>query len=328
MKIVKIIPAAIAVSVMTMVSSASAKQLKVLMIGNSFSVCVLKQMPRCAADAGQVLDLASLFIGGCPLKKHWGNIKKAGDPDLKPYSFSYNYASVKAAKDAPVAKLGRKTNIPQALQADKWDIVTIQQASPNSPFPETYEPYAGKIIETIRKYAPQAEIVIQQTWSYAPYVKILKKWQMTPQTMYSAIESAYAKLAERYKLRIIPTGYAIELYRKKLPVAYGTVLDEAGIAAIEKPGLLNFNGDPVGASAWKKGRKFDKDPNAVKLRFDAKHLNREGEYLQACTWLATLFGYDVKKLKYAPKWLSAEKAVLMRACAVEAAEKYGTSFSD
>jgi hypothetical protein len=36
----------------------------------------------------------------------------------------------------------------------------------------------------------------------------------------------------------------------------------------------------------------------------------------------------VKKLKYAPKWLSAEKAVLMRACAVESAEKYGTSFSD
>lgn len=327
MKIGKIIPAVIVVSVMTMVSPVSAKQLKVLMVGNSFSVCVLKQMPRCAADAGHVLDLASLFIGGCSLKKHWGNIKKATDPNFKPYSFSYKYASVKAAKDAPVAKLGRKTNIPQALQADKWDIVTIQQASPNSPFPETYEPYAEKIIETIRKYAPQAEIVIQQTWSYAPYVKILKKWQMTPQTMYSAIESAYAKLAERHKLRIIPTGYAIELYRKKLPVVYGTVLDEAGIAAIEKPGLLNFNGDPVGSSAWKKGRKFDKDPDMVKLRFDAKHLNREGEYLQACTWLATLFGCDVKKLTYAPKWLSTEKAVLMRTCAVEAAEKYGTGFS-
>lgn len=46
-----------------------AKHLKVLMIGNSFSICVLKQMPQCAADAGVVLDLASLFIGGCPLEK-------------------------------------------------------------------------------------------------------------------------------------------------------------------------------------------------------------------------------------------------------------------
>ena len=298
------------------------KPLKVLMVGNSFSVCVLKQMPRCAADAGEVLDIASLFIGGCPLKKHWNNIKKADNPDYKPYTLSYNYASVKAAADAPIAKLGRKTNIPQALQADKWDIVTIQQASPESPFSETYEPNAEKIIETNRKYAPQAEIVVQQTWSYAPYVKILKKWQMTPQTMYAAVEEAYAKLAQRYKLRIIPTGYAIELYRKKLPVSYGTVLDDEAIAAIAKPGLLNFNGDPVGSSAWKKGRKFDKDPDVIKLRFDSKHLNREGEYLQACTWLATLYGCDVKKLKYAPKWLSAEKAALMRACAAEAAERY------
>ena len=116
---------------MTMLSSAFAKEqedakhLKVLMIGNSFSICVLKQMPQCAADAGHVLDIASLYIGGCPLEKHWANVKKAGDENFKPYSFSYNYASVKNKADAPVASLGRNTNIPQALKADKWDIVTI-----------------------------------------------------------------------------------------------------------------------------------------------------------------------------------------------------------
>ena len=55
---------------------------------------------------------------------------------------------------------------------------------------------------------------------------------------------------------------------------------------------------------------------------DAFHLNSEGHYLQACTWLATLFGSDVTKLKYAPKDLAPERAVLMRACAAEAAVKY------
>ena len=56
--------------------------LKVLMIGNSFSICVLREMPACAASAGETLDLASLYIGGCPLDRHWENVEKAGDPDF------------------------------------------------------------------------------------------------------------------------------------------------------------------------------------------------------------------------------------------------------
>jgi hypothetical protein len=299
-----------------------AKQLKVLMIGNSFSVCVLKEMPQCAADASVVLDLASLYIGGCPLDKHWNNVEKSSDANFKPYSFSYSYASVKDQKDAPIAKLGKNTNIPQALKADKWDIVTIQQASPKSPFPETYEPFAKNLIATIREHAPQAEIVIQQTWSYSPYSTRLSKWNMTSETMYTAVESAYAQLAARYGLRIIPTGCAVELYRKKLPVKYGKILSNKEIAAIEKPGLVDFYGDPVGGSNWKKGRKGQKDAEKVKLRLDSIHLNKEGHYLQACTWLATLFGCDVAKLKYAPKDLAPERAALMRACAAEAAAKY------
>lgn len=318
----KIVPAVIAASVMAIVSPAFAKQLKVLMVGNSFSVCVLQEMPKCAADAGVVLDLASLYIGGCPLEKHWANVKKAGDADFKPYSFSYNYASVKNKGDAPVAQLGRKTNILQALKADKWDIVTIQQASPKSPFPETYEPFAKKLIATIREHAPQAEIVIQQTWSYTPYADFLGKKKMTPKTMYTAVAAAYAKLAERYGLRTIPTGYAIDLYRDKLPVKYEKVLTKEEIAAVAKPARIDFYGDPVGSSKWRKGRKGQKDADSVKLRIDASHLNSEGHYLQACTWLATLFKCDVTKLKYAPKGLAPERAALMRACAAEAAAKY------
>ena len=289
------------------------------MIGNSFSVCVLKEMPACAASAGETLDLASLYIGGCPLDKHWANVEKAGDPNFKPYSFRYNYASVKDSKKAPVAKLGKHTNIPQALVADKWDIVTIQQASPKSPFPETYQPYADNLIAKIRELAPQAEIVIQETWSYTPYASDrLEKWNMTPETMYAAIKNAYGILAVQHKFRTIPTGDAVQLYRQKLPVKYGKVLTSAEIAALQKPVCIDFCGDPVGASSWKKGRKGRKDADQVKLRLDTIHLNSEGHYLQACTWLAALFGTDVTKLTYAPSGLAPEKAKLMRACAAAA----------
>lgn len=309
--------AVVAVSVL-FAFAASAKQLKVLMIGNSFSVCVLKEMPKCAAAAGETLDLASLYIGGCPLDRHWNNIEKAEDPDFKPYKFDYSYASVKDAKEAPVAKLGKKTNIPQALTADRWDIVTIQQASPKSPFSDTYQPYADKLIATIRKLAPQAEIVIQETWSYSPYSERLAKWNMTSETMYTAIKDAYGKLTHQYKFRSIPTGDAVQLYRQKLPVNYGALLTQKEIATIKKPNLLDFKGDVVGGSSWQNGRQGSKGSEQSKLHLDTIHLNAEGHYLQACTWLATLFGTDVTKLTYAPTGLSAEKAKLMRACAAEA----------
>ena len=203
----------VAVLAMVCVFSVSAKSLKVLMIGNSFSICVLKEMPACSVSAGDTLDLASLYIGGCPLDRHWDNVEKAGDPDFKPYAFSWSYASCADNAAAPIAKLGNKTNIPQALVADKWDIVTIQQASGKSPFPDSYEPFAGNLIAKIRELAPQAEIVIQQTWSYTPYDKRLATWKMTPADMHAALKKAYAQLAGRYGLRIIPTGDAVQMYR-------------------------------------------------------------------------------------------------------------------
>ena len=319
MKTKSLVCAALAATSALLVSAVQAKQLKVLMIGNSFSICVLREMPACAASAGETLDLASLYIGGCPLDRHWENVEKAGDPDFKPYAFNYSYASVKNPKDAPVAKLGSKTNIPQALVADKWDIVTIQQASPKSPFPETYQPYADNLIAKIRELAPQAEIVIQETWSYTPYATgNLQKWNMTPETMHAAIKKAYGILAAKHKFRTIPTGDAVQLYRQKLPVNYGKILTPAEIAAIQKPGLIDFHDDPAGNSSWKKGRKGQKDADEVKLRLDTIHLNSEGHYLQACTWLAALFGTDVTKLAYAPAALAPAKAKLMRACAAEA----------
>lgn len=290
-----------------------AKQLKVLMIGNSFSVCVLREMPDCAKSAGETLDLASLYIGGCPLERHWDNVEKSGDPDFKPYSFSYSYASVGDEKDAPVAKLGKKTNIPQALVADKWDIVTIQQASPKSHDYDTYQPFADKLIAKIRELAPQAEIVIQETWSYSPYSKRFANGEMTSETMHAAVKEAYRKLADKYGFRTIPTGDAVQLYRQKLPVNYGKLLTKAEIDALRPPASVDFHGDVVGATSWRKEKK-----DTTKLHFDANHLNPQGHYLQACTWLAALFGTDVTKLAYAPSTLPPEKAKLMRACAAEA----------
>ena len=130
----------------------NAKVLKVLMIGNSFTCSAMRQTPAIAKALGCELDIANLSIGGCPLSKHWANVEKAAtDPEFRPYNVQMSWTSCEA-KNAPIRKImkGSSANIPQALAADKWDIVTIQQASGQSAFYKTYQPYADSLIAKIK----------------------------------------------------------------------------------------------------------------------------------------------------------------------------------
>ena len=184
--------------------SAEGKPLKVLMIGNSFSICNLKEMPNIAKAAGAPLDLASLFIGGCSFERHWRNVGVAAtNANFKPYRFDRNVNGAKAVDDG-------RANIPDALALDKWDVVTIQQASPLSWQPETFEPFASNLVALVRRLAPQAKIMVQETWSYPNWDKRLKKFGFDQVEMYRRLHGAYAGLAARYGLEVIPVGTAAE----------------------------------------------------------------------------------------------------------------------
>ena len=292
---------------------AEKRPVKVLMIGNSFTASVMAEAPALAKAEGLALDIVQCGIGGCPLDRHWANVEKSGDKEFKPYSISARFSS------DPRRRLPRTANVTDMLVAEKWDIVTIQQASGKSAFFETYEPYAGNLIAKIRELAPQAEIVVQQTWSYAPYDSRLASWKMTPAEMYGALKKAYAQLAGKYGLRTIPTGDAVQLFRERLPVDYGKLLTRAEIAALENPATIDFHGDVTGRSWWGKGRKgVQKDADEIKLRMDSPHLNNRGEYLQACVWLGFLFGVDPTTFSHKPDSLPEADAKLMRECARDA----------
>ena len=292
---------------------AEKRTVKVLMIGNSFTASVMRETPALAKAEGLVLDIVQCGIGGCPLDRHWSNVEKADDKDFKPYAVSANISS------EPGRRFPRQANVTDMLVAEKWDIVTIQQASGKSAFYDTYEPYAGKLIAKIRELAPQAEIVVQETWSYAPYEQRLATWKMTPAQMHGALRKAYSQLSAKYGLRTIPTGDAVQLFRERLPVEYGTLLTRAEIAALKKPETMDFHGDVVGASSWRKGRKGrQKDWEEVKHRTDFAHLNERGHYLQACVWLGFLFKVDPATFSYRPESISEADAKLMRECARDA----------
>ncbi|MGN0877076.1 MAG: DUF4886 domain-containing protein [Kiritimatiellia bacterium] len=274
------------------------KPLKVLMIGNSFSICVLHEMPKIAADLNLPLDLCSMYIGGCSLERHMQNVKA---PETKPYKITWNYVS--AEKDAVpfktlLVKGGKdnkedRANIPEMLKADAWDVVTIQQASHGSWQPATYEPYGTQLIDTIKEAAPQAKIVVQQTWSYTPWDKRLGDWGIDQNSMFGALEAAYNHFAKRHGLEIIPTGKAVQAYRKQLPVVY-----------TEK----SNDDDVCGTST------FVKKDGKWSPKGDVFHFNARGHFLQGLVWTAKLFNVDVTKGAYVPKCLEAqpERAKLMR----------------
>ena len=144
--------------------------LKILMIGNSFSICNLWQMPQVAESMGKKLDIASLYIGGCSLERHWRNVEAAAtNATFRPYRFD------RITDGIHVVEKG-KANIPDALTLDKWNVVTLQQASHFSWDPATYHPWGDNLVAKIRELAPQAKIVVQETWSYPPWDKRLKKF--------------------------------------------------------------------------------------------------------------------------------------------------------
>ena len=278
------------------------KPLKVLMIGNSFSVCVLNQMPRIAEELGLKLDICSLFIGGCSLARHAENAKNT---DAKPYSVSWKYMSVEPGKEpfrsALGGEKGKSANIPEMLAADAWDVVTIQQASHESWKPDSYEPYGTELLDLIAKLAPQARVYVQQTWSYTPWDGRLAKWNLTPESMYERLEAAYADFAKAHGLKQISMGKAVQLYRRELPVAYGD---------------HDMSGDVCGTDS------FEEKDGKWRHVGDAFHLNGRGHYLQGLVWTATLFGADVTKCKAVPKALAAnpERAELMRGIAMRVAK--------
>ena len=269
-------------------AEAASAPLKVLVIGNSFSASLMAHFPACAKAAGCPLDLVCATISGSPLKLHAGNVSSS----KKPYKVNWSYASLSDQNAAPFAagletKKGvRFGSLPELLKSDRWNVVTIQQQSMASASADTFEPWAGQLIEAIRKLAPSAEIVLQETWAYnqndGRYGKEPPVGKC-PEEMFANLERNYRELSARYgNLRIIHTGKAIQLFRER-----------------------------------RKDKSAKND--CVSSGSDTKHLNEDGKYLQACVWLQSLFPkFDVTGLEYNGK-SKHDFAKLARACARDAA---------
>ena len=286
------------------------KSLKILTIGNSFSNSLNIQFPRIVASdpsCEMLLDARSATLGGCSLERHWNNhVKSEQDPAFKPY-------------------VSKTSTLREQLIREKWDIVTIQQASHFSWRAETFEPYASNLIGLVKKLAPTAEIVIQQTWSYNVCDSRLQadskyNWKhdgkpVDQTRMYELLAENYRNTAQKHNLRVIPVGDAIQLYRKYM----GDKLFSKAISDFENPTAKSVMTNDVVARFYER-----KDPKTGEksLRVDSIHLNSRGQYLQSLVWYAMLFDKDPEKITYKPAFVTDEEAALFKKCAKEAVKNY------
>ena len=283
-------------------------KLRVLTIGNSFSICLGKNLPQIVRAGGKhQLELTSAYIGGCSLQTHAEHLETAAkDPSFSPYCIDI-WTSADMRQHRRYAG-----NVLELLKNNTYDIVTVQQASPASWDFATYYPWADTVISYVRKYNPAAGILIQQTWSYRADSARLETWGFDNIMMYRKLKEAYRMFADKTGFDIIPTGDAIELFRKRSGRTY-TALSEEERAKFLAPDLPPMANDIVGRDFYVKD-----ETGELSLRKDTIHLNYRGEYLQACVWYGKLFGENPEEIVFERQDMPHSESCLMQKCAKDA----------
>lgn len=182
----------------------NARTLRILAIGNSFSRDAVEQnLHELAKADGDTAIISNLFIGGCSLERHSGNIR-----DDK-----HDYVYRKIGADGKM-KEKKNTSIAEALKDDQWDYVSLQQASPISGMFEKYEPYLPGIIKYVKENAPKkSKIILHQTWAYQQGSghSGFKNYERDQLKMYRAIVDANKRAAKLGKIKtVVPSGTAVQ----------------------------------------------------------------------------------------------------------------------
>ena len=182
------------------------KAIKILSVGNSFSVDAMRNhlFPILESAGYTDITLGILYIGGCALDTHYDNLKK-GNAAYEYYHITdgewSTYAGVSAAK---------------GFQSARWDVVTIQQVSSDSGRPDTYKNLAA-IVSILKEKEPQAKILWHMTWAYQQDSThwAFAHYGKDQTTMYNAITKTVQEQVLPLKTihGVIPAGTAIQNLR-------------------------------------------------------------------------------------------------------------------
>lgn len=177
--------------------------LRILAIGNSFSINAVEQNLHGIADAdGKCAIIGNMYIGGCSLERHFNNSQS----ENRDYSYrKINAFGVRTAKSG--------VTLEEALADEQWDIVTFQQASHFSGQIETYEPFLTDLIAFVAARVPAGtKFYWHQTWAYAQDTRhgAFPRYDSDQGKMYACIMAASAKACKDHGLTIIPCGTTVQ----------------------------------------------------------------------------------------------------------------------
>ena len=239
--------------------------IRILAIGNSFSQDAVEQyLWNLFNAAGQKVIIGNMYIGGCTLATH---VAKA-EGDLADYAY-------RKVVDGQKTEQSGKT-LAQGLADEKWDYVSLQQASGSSGIYDTYKPYLAQLKEyVLARTKKDVKLMFHETWAYAATSdhSEFSKYDKNQMTMYNAIVSAAQQAVSEHGINIvIPSGTAIQ------------------------NGRTSYLGDS-----------FNRDGYHLETTY--------GRYTAACTWYETISGKSVVGNTYHPESIDAALATLCQTAA-------------
>ena len=223
-------------------------------------------MTKIAEAGGFELTTVNLFIGGCSLERHCSNIGMNDE--------EHSYA--KSVNTVPDGRI----SLDAALAEDKYDIVSIQQASHYSGLWETYVPYLEQLVSHVRKFQPTAKIAVHQTWAYE-------------------VDSTHSCFVNYEKNRFLMHAMLNECYERAAKIIGADYFVRCGdlIATLR--------------DSWR----FDPEKFGSRLTRDGFHMSYDyGRYAIGLLWCATLGMQNVEENSFRPPMLglSEEKLAFIR----------------
>lgn len=224
--------------------------IKILAIGNSFSADALEYLYGMLADLGyEDIALGNLYIGGCTLETHASNFKNNSASYTYYVNTTGTWSNTKSYKPH------------DALYDEQWDIITMQQGSPKSGLPETYDTHLESLVSSVKEHCPEAELAWHMTWAYQSTSTHsgFASYGNDQMTMYNAILNTV-------QTKVVPTGWFSNV------IPNGTAVQNM---------RTSFVGD--------------------NLTRDGYHMSYDkGRYLVALGYAKALTGRDLDKVTYTP----------------------------
>ncbi|MDQ8196062.1 DUF4886 domain-containing protein [Coraliomargarita sp. SDUM461004] len=286
--------------------SAGEAPLRILGVGNSFTRNSMRYLPQIIKSNPDLsADVAYAYIGGCPLDKHV-SLAEAHELDAtKGKAYLYNMNGEDIRKQVPLKEM---------LEDGEWDYITIQQVSSKSFKIDTFYPYTERLIAYIKQYAPDAEIVIHETWAHSIDSYRVKSWGLKPDAMYADLHAAYAQVAEEFGLRVIPVGTAFQNAKKEALWDYQptTIDTKTLVYPADQYNLPDQSKSLHKIFYWRKNNEGN-----MYVANDGYHAGKYGEYLGALVWYEFFFNADAREVSYKPNDFSDEQAVSLRQVAHE-----------